>query len=94
MFAQPSPVFLSPYSLIFLFDHTRDNSCDNSDYMRNGDFAPTRLHAQTEAVHMLADLKTQGNAETEVGLLTMAGKRCGMMICGSGETRPFCCIAQ
>ena len=45
--------------------------------MRNGDFAPTRLHAQTEAVHMLADLKTQGNAETEVGLLTMAGKRYG-----------------
>ena len=31
---------------------------DNSDYMRNGDFAPSRMEAQQDAVNLLAGAKT------------------------------------
>ena len=48
---------------------------DNSDFMRNGDFLPTRLVAQHDAVNVVCTFKTRGNPENNVGLLTMAGKR-------------------
>ena len=48
---------------------------DNSDFMRNGDFLPTRLAAQHDAVNVVCNYKTRGNPENNVGLLTMAGKR-------------------
>lgn len=35
---------------------------DNSDYMRNGDFAPSRMEAQQDAVNLLAGAKTQVRA--------------------------------
>tara|TARA_B110001452_G_scaffold82021_1_gene67076 strand:- start:522 stop:1283 length:762 start_codon:yes stop_codon:yes gene_type:complete len=47
---------------------------DNSDYMRNGDFAPSRMEAQQDAVNLLAGAKTQSNPENSVGVLSMAGK--------------------
>ena len=47
---------------------------DNSDYMRNGDFAPSRMEAQQDAVNLLAGAKTQANPENSVGVLSMAGK--------------------
>jgi len=47
---------------------------DTSEYMRNGDVAPSRLKAQAEAVHLLAGAKTQANPESCVGVLTLAGK--------------------
>lgn len=45
---------------------------DNSDYMRNGDFIPTRLQAQQDAVNLVCHSKTRSNPENNVGLLTMA----------------------
>ncbi|XP_054163217.1 26S proteasome non-ATPase regulatory subunit 4-like [Oppia nitens] len=45
---------------------------DNCEYMRNGDFDPTRLKAQEEAVSMVSRSKRRSNAENTVGLLTMA----------------------
>jgi len=45
---------------------------DNSEYMRNGDFVPTRLQAQQDAVNLIAHSKTRANPENNVGLLTMA----------------------
>lgn len=47
---------------------------DNSDFMRNGDFAPSRMEAQQDAVNLLAGAKTQQNPESTVGVLTMAGR--------------------
>jgi len=47
---------------------------DNSDYMRNGDFAPSRMEAQQDAVNLLAGAKTQSNPENSVGVLSMAGR--------------------
>ncbi|XP_054167052.1 26S proteasome non-ATPase regulatory subunit 4-like [Oppia nitens] len=45
---------------------------DNSEFMRNGDFVPTRLQAQQDAVSMVCHSKTRSNPENNVGLLTMA----------------------
>ncbi|KAI8393528.1 uncharacterized protein BYT42DRAFT_541784 [Radiomyces spectabilis] len=47
---------------------------DNSEWMRNGDYSPTRLVAQNEAVNIVFSSKTQSNPENTVGLMTMAGK--------------------
>ncbi|KAJ8976321.1 hypothetical protein NQ317_010088 [Molorchus minor] len=43
---------------------------DNSDFMRNGDFLPTRLQAQQDAVNLVCHSKTRSNPENNVGLLT------------------------
>lgn len=51
---------------LFLF------SVDNSEYMRNGDFLPTRLQAQQDAVNIVCHSKTRSNPENNVGLITMA----------------------
>ncbi|CAG0881215.1 unnamed protein product [Cyprideis torosa] len=45
---------------------------DNSDFMRNGDFAPTRIQAQQDAVNLLFHSKTRQNPENNVGLITLA----------------------
>ncbi|KAM0746579.1 hypothetical protein T439DRAFT_329682 [Meredithblackwellia eburnea MCA 4105] len=47
---------------------------DNSAYSLNGDYAPTRLAAQADAVHILFNSKLNANPENEVGLMVMAGK--------------------
>ncbi|KAK6185728.1 hypothetical protein SNE40_007897 [Patella caerulea] len=46
---------------------------DNSDYMRNGDFVPTRMQAQQDAVNLVCLSKTRSNPENNVGLLQMSG---------------------
>mmetsp|Transcript_3435 Transcript_3435/g.9947 ORF Transcript_3435/g.9947 Transcript_3435/m.9947 type:complete len:442 (+) Transcript_3435:112-1437(+) len=48
---------------------------DNSEWTRNGDYAPNRFQAQADAVNLLAGAKTQANPENTVGVLTMAGKK-------------------
>lgn len=51
------------------------DSVDNSEWMRNGDYLPTRWDAQSDAVNIVFDVKTSSNPESRVGLITMAGKR-------------------
>jgi len=46
---------------------------DNSEFMRNGDFLPTRLQAQQDAVGMITQSKLRSNPESNVGLLTLGG---------------------
>lgn len=41
---------------------------DNSEYMRNGDYIPTRLEAQQDAANLLAGAKTQSHPESTVGV--------------------------
>jgi 26S proteasome regulatory subunit N10 len=48
---------------------------DNSEWMRNGDYIPTRFSAQQDAITFLFNAKTNSNPENTVGLMTMAGKR-------------------
>ncbi|CAK8562125.1 unnamed protein product [Lathyrus sativus] len=47
---------------------------DNSEWMRNGDYSPSRFQAQSDAVSLICGAKTQSNPENTVGVLTMAGK--------------------
>jgi len=46
---------------------------DNSEWMRNGDFVPTRIEQQFEAFTRIADAKMR-HPESMVGLMTMSGK--------------------
>merc|ERR1711903_106864 len=46
---------------------------DTSEWMRCGDYAPTRLRAQADAVNLLAGARAQANPENAVGVLTMGG---------------------
>ena len=48
------------------------SSVDNSEWMRNGDFIPTRLQSQQDAVNTVCHMKTRQNVENTVGLLSMA----------------------
>ena len=48
---------------------------DNSEWARNGDYAPSRFDAQRETLNFLAAAKIQSNPETTVGLLSLAGDR-------------------
>ncbi|XP_033633462.1 26S proteasome non-ATPase regulatory subunit 4-like [Asterias rubens] len=45
---------------------------DTSEYMRNGDFIPTRIQAQQDAVNLICLSKTRSNVENTVGLITLA----------------------
>ncbi|CAH8621535.1 unnamed protein product [Dicrocoelium dendriticum] len=45
---------------------------DDSDYMRNGDFLPTRLQAQSDAVSLVCQSKRQRNPENTIGLIALA----------------------
>ncbi|KAI9597320.1 hypothetical protein BDF19DRAFT_470880 [Syncephalis fuscata] len=47
---------------------------DNSDWMRNGDYTPSRVDAQADAVNLLFQAKQQSHPENTVGIMTMAGK--------------------
>lgn len=53
---------------------------DNSDFTRNGDYAPTRFESQTDAVNLLCGAKTNQNPENSVGILASAGDRIEVMI--------------
>ncbi|KAH8929444.1 hypothetical protein BT69DRAFT_1311171 [Atractiella rhizophila] len=47
---------------------------DNSSHSINGDYLPTRFQAQSDASTIVFNRKTGSNPESEVGLMTMAGK--------------------
>ncbi|KAJ8324345.1 hypothetical protein BDV3_005188 [Batrachochytrium dendrobatidis] len=53
---------------------------DNSEWMRNGDYTPTRIEAQQDAAILLFNAKTQTNPENSVGLMTMAGKNPNVLV--------------
>lgn len=47
---------------------------DNSESSRNGDYIPTRYDAQADAVNIIFQNVVQGNPESSVGLMSMAGR--------------------
>ncbi|GFP87926.1 26S proteasome non-ATPase regulatory subunit 4 homolog [Phtheirospermum japonicum] len=53
---------------------------DNSEWMRNGDYSPSRYQAQADAVSLICGAKTQSNPENTVGVLTMAGKGARVLV--------------
>ena len=53
---------------------------DNSDYMRNGDYTPTRLDAQQDAAGVICNDRTNNNPESTVGILTTAGNGVDLLV--------------
>lgn len=51
---------------------------DSSDFMRNGDFFPSRMSGAQEACTLLIGQKMQANPENTIGFLTMGGKACSV----------------
>ncbi|KAL9189481.1 hypothetical protein ACHAXT_009156 [Thalassiosira profunda] len=45
---------------------------DNSEYMRNGDYIPSRMEAQSDAANLIVNQKTQSNPESTVGVIAMS----------------------
>ncbi|EQC40588.1 hypothetical protein SDRG_02476 [Saprolegnia diclina VS20] len=45
---------------------------DTSEWMRNGDYVPSRIEAQGDAVNLLVTFKTNANPESTVGILAMS----------------------
>ncbi|KAL3525253.1 hypothetical protein ACH5RR_013625 [Cinchona calisaya] len=58
---------------------------DNSEWMRNGDYSPSRLQAQADAVNLICGAKTQSNPENTVGVLTMAGKGVRVLVTSTSD---------
>ena len=52
---------------------------DNSEYMRNGDYQPTRFGALADAVTTVFQTKIDSNPENTVGVMTMANKGCALI---------------
>jgi len=51
------PIFESDFDCLTAFKMTLESTVicvDNSEYCRNGDYAPTRLLAQRDAINMVA----------------------------------------
>lgn len=48
---------------------------DTSEYMRNGDFLPTRIQAQQDAVNLVCMSKTRSNPENNVGLIALTNAK-------------------
>merc|ERR1711962_112828 len=69
------PIFESDFDCLTASKMTLESTVicvDNSEYCRNGDYAPTRLLAQRDAINMVARAKLRQNAENTCALLTMA----------------------
>ena len=47
---------------------------DTSDWMRNGDFAPSRLESQQDAVNLVCTAKLNSNQENSVALMSLSGR--------------------
>ena len=62
---------------------------DNSEAMRNGDYAPTRFQAQADAVNLLCGAKTQVRADVPRGRASPEGVA---LVCG-GITRQLLSLA-
>ena len=47
---------------------------DNSEWSRNGDFAPSRWDSQQDAANIICEAKTQQNPENTLGVMAYAGR--------------------
>jgi len=58
---------------------------DNSEYNRNGDFAPSRWESQNDAATNICDVKLQQNPENTLAVMSQAGNRVELHITQSRE---------
>uniref|UniRef100_A0A0E0B7S9 26S proteasome non-ATPase regulatory subunit 4 homolog n=1 Tax=Oryza glumipatula TaxID=40148 RepID=A0A0E0B7S9_9ORYZ len=62
---------------------------DDSEWMRNGDYPPTRLQAQEDAANLVAGTKMASNPENTVGVLAMAGDRVRVLLAPTSDPVKF-----
>ena len=67
---------------------------DNSEWTRNGDFAPTRWENQQDAANMVCEAKTQQNPETTIGLMSSAGKRVEVVLTQTNDIGRLLAVVQ
>lgn len=68
---------------------------DNSSYMINGDYPPTRWDAQMDATGILLASRSNINAENAVGLATMAGRSVEVLCTPTADnSRVSACMAE
>lgn len=53
---------------------------DNSEFSRNGDFAPSRWEQQQDAANNICDVKLNQNPENTIGCMSMSGPRVEMIL--------------
>lgn len=53
---------------------------DNSEWMRNGDFSPSRMEAVQDAANLVSNAKMQSNAENTVGVMALAGRNPELLV--------------
>jgi 26S proteasome regulatory subunit N10 len=58
---------------------------DNSDWMRNGDYLPSRVEAQKDAAGLLCNDRLMNNPENTVGVLTTAGQGVDLLVSPTQE---------
>ncbi|KAL5224144.1 hypothetical protein ABZP36_010783 [Zizania latifolia] len=58
---------------------------DNSEWMRNCDYPPSRFLAQADAVNLVCGVKTESNPENTVGLMAMAGKDVRVLVAPTSD---------
>uniref|UniRef100_A0A0E0EVR3 VWFA domain-containing protein n=1 Tax=Oryza meridionalis TaxID=40149 RepID=A0A0E0EVR3_9ORYZ len=62
---------------------------DDSEWMRNGDYPPTRLQAQEDAANLVVGTKMASNPENTVGVLAMAGDRVRVLLAPTSDPVKF-----
>lgn len=67
---------------------------DNSEYMRNGDYQPSRFDAQADAINAVFNAKVDSNPENSVGIMTMAGKGFVPFLFPSSPPQPSICSPE
>lgn len=58
---------------------------DTTEYMRNGDYFPTRLSAEQEAAFSIFSAKMRSNPQNSVGLMTLSGQVKVSFVTNSGK---------
>lgn len=61
---------------------------DASEFMRNGDFAPTRLEAQRDGINMVINAKSRANVQSSAGLMIMRANKLEVMVTLTPVTLP------
>jgi 26S proteasome regulatory subunit N10 len=80
---------------IFFFVRRITTSMDNSEYMRNSDYTPTRLEAQQDAAGVISNSKINSNPENTVGVLSMAGKGVELLVSPTEDSgKILACFGQ
>mmetsp|Transcript_5581 Transcript_5581/g.10552 ORF Transcript_5581/g.10552 Transcript_5581/m.10552 type:complete len:449 (+) Transcript_5581:56-1402(+) len=53
---------------------------DNSEWMRNGDYSPSRMEAMKDAANLVSNSKMQSNPENTVGVMSFAGRNPELLV--------------